>query len=40
LQALWARLPASKGRPVLLDLRYSSPVVKVLKPASPQPETH
>lgn len=32
LRALWARLPASKGRPVMLDLRYSSPVVKMEKP--------
>ncbi|GMU54456.1 MAG: hypothetical protein AMXMBFR33_36020 [Candidatus Xenobia bacterium] len=40
LQALWARLPASKGRPVLLDLRYSSPVVKVVRPPSPEPENY
>ncbi|MCE7871116.1 hypothetical protein DYH09_12155 [bacterium CPR1] len=40
LQALWARLPASKGRPVLLDLRYSSPVVKVVKPSSPEPANY
>lgn len=38
LQALWSRLPQAKGRPVLLDLRYSSPVVKLEKPVSAEPE--
>lgn len=40
LQALWNRLPSAKGRPVLLDLRYSSPVVKLEKPVEPEPETY
>ncbi len=40
LQALWGRLPAAKGRPEVLDLRYSSPVVKLAKPIEPEPESY